>query len=68
MGNASKELVAKQGETWREMTVSFAYSYSRGFLTCRKILDMGPTVLLPSKGSRGTDFYRPQKSIDFCRV
>jgi hypothetical protein len=29
---------------------------------------MGPTVLLPSKGSRGTDFYRPQKSIDFCRV
>jgi hypothetical protein len=55
--------VAKQGETWREMTVNFAgevsLSYSAGALTSRKTYGMGPTASLPPEGSPATDFYRP---------
>jgi hypothetical protein len=43
--NQQRHLVAKQGETWREMAVNFAYevslSCSAGFLTCRKIIRHG---------------------------
>jgi hypothetical protein len=55
---------SKSGGTGQRKSCIWPYEVSlsihrRDFLTCRKILRLGPTAYFLSEGSRATDFYHP---------
>jgi hypothetical protein len=51
----ARHLVAKQGETWRQMSVKYLCHTLQGSLTCCKILQHGDHQLcFPPKGSTGS--------------
>jgi hypothetical protein len=60
-------LVAKRGETWREMSENFAYRYpfhtSRVLQHVVKSYDIGPTALLPLRRKLGYAFFIALKNL-----